>query len=112
MCCSCWSGGPDQPAAAAESPEQRVARALAEGEALAARAEAVLAAQAAAPPLPVPYFKYAAHGGGPPGTVPCSTCQEPRSPGATPALQRGAGEEQPQLPVLQREDGAGISSDC
>jgi len=75
LCCCCLSAGrPEQPA---ESPEQRVARVLAEWEALAARAEAALAAQAAAaaPVLtPLPYFPYAPRGG---VAVECSICLEP-----------------------------------
>ncbi|RLM55996.1 RING-H2 finger protein ATL1C [Panicum miliaceum] len=73
VCCCLCAERPDQPA---ESPEQSVARALAEWEALAARAEATLAAQAAAPPVlrPLPYFPYAAHGG---VAAECSICLEP-----------------------------------
>ncbi|RLN13333.1 RING-H2 finger protein ATL39-like [Panicum miliaceum] len=68
-CCLCVER-PDQPA---ESPEQRVARALA------ARAEATLATQAAAaaaPPvlMPLPYFPYAARSG---VAAECSICLEP-----------------------------------
>ncbi|PUZ61639.1 hypothetical protein GQ55_4G292500 [Panicum hallii var. hallii] len=67
FCCCLCAERPDQPA---ESPEQRVARALA------ARAEATLAAQAAGPPVlrPLPYFPYAAHGG---VAAECSICLEP-----------------------------------
>ena len=74
-CCCCVSV--DQPDRPAESPERRVARALAEWEALAARAEAALAAraEATAPVLtPLPYFPYAPRGG---VAVECSICLEP-----------------------------------
>ena len=75
-CCCCVSV--DQPDRPAESPERRVARALAEWEALAARAEAALAARAvaaAAPVLtPLPYFPYAPRSG---VAAECSICLVP-----------------------------------
>lgn len=73
-CCEDDRG--DQPE---ESAEQRVARAWAEWEASAARAEAVLAGQAAPPAflLPLPYFPYAAQGGKPSETLECAICLEP-----------------------------------
>ncbi|CAN6178526.1 unnamed protein product [Urochloa humidicola] len=83
-CCLCtWCDDTDR----AETPEQRLARRLAEWEALAAaRAEAALAAQAVAaavaPPvlMPLPYFPYAAAAqGGRAAETPaeCSICLEP-----------------------------------
>jgi hypothetical protein len=82
VCCWCFDEDdrPDQPA---ESTEQRVARAWAEWQALAARAEAALMGQAAAPPvlLPLPYFPYAAQGDKPSETVVCAICLEPLRPG-------------------------------
>ncbi|CAL5047178.1 unnamed protein product [Urochloa decumbens] len=82
FCLCIWCDETDGPEQPAETPEQRVARTLAEWEALAA-----LAAEAAAAPvppvlMPLPYFPYAAaaQGGGvatetPP--VECSICLEP-----------------------------------
>ncbi|CAL5037934.1 unnamed protein product [Urochloa decumbens] len=91
LTCGCflcmWCDDTDSPEQPAETPEQRVARRLAEWEALAVRAEAALAAQAAmaTPPppvvMPLPYFPYAvaAQGGGATETpqVECSICLEP-----------------------------------
>lgn len=81
LCCLGCTCPEDQPDPGAEAAEQMVARTLAEMEALAARAEAVLAEHAAAlappPPPPLPYFPYAGQGGGASETVVCSICLEP-----------------------------------
>ncbi|KAF8723673.1 hypothetical protein HU200_021635 [Digitaria exilis] len=80
LCCLGMNCKGDRQDQEPEAAEQMVARTVAEWEALAARAEAALAAaqSAAAPPplvMPLPYFPYS--GGASSETVVCSICLEP-----------------------------------